>query len=154
MPGDRVFVDTNVIIYAYDISAGYKHEAAREIMADLWDSGSGVLSTQVLQEFFVSVTQKMPAPIGMELAKGIVTDFLKWDVVINDGESILNAIEIYKKYKYSFWDSLIIEAAVKGGCALLLSEDLSAGQNVNGVEIKNPFENENPAQTSKKSVKD
>jgi predicted nucleic acid-binding protein len=140
MPGDRVFVDTNAIIYAYDISAGYKHEAAREIIADLWDSGSGVLSTQVLQEFFVSVTQKMPVPISMELAKGIVTDFLKWDVVINDGESILNAIEIHKKYKYSFWDSLIIEAAIKGGCALLLSEDFSAGQRVNGVEIRNPFE--------------
>jgi len=140
MPGDRVFVDTNVIIYAYDISAGYKHEAARKIMADLWDSGSGVLSTQVLHEFFVGVTQKMPAPISMELAKGIVTDFLKWDVVINDGESILNAIEIHKKYKYSFWDSMIIEAAVKGGCSVLLTEDLSAGQRINGVEIKNPFE--------------
>lgn len=135
-----MFVDTNVIIYAYDISGGYKREAAREIMADLWDSGSGVLSTQVLQEFFVSVTQKIPAPIGTELAKGIVTDFLKWDVVINDGESILNAIEIHKKYKYSFWDSMIIEAAVKGGCSVLLTEDLSAGQRINGVEIKNPFE--------------
>ena len=135
-----MFVDTNVIIYAYDISAGHKHEAAREIMADLWDSGSGVLSTQVLQEFFVGVTQKMPAPISMELAKGIVTDFLKWEVVVNDGESILNAIEIHKKYKYSFWDSMIIEAAVKGGCSVLLTEDLSAGQRINGVEIRNPFE--------------
>jgi len=139
MQGDKVFLDTNIIIYAYDISAGEKHETAGKIMVDLWDSGSGVLSTQVLQEFFVNATQKIPKPLDMELAKDIVSDFLKWDVVINDGESILEAIEIHKKYKYSFWDSMIIGAAVSAGCNTLLSEDLSDGQTVAGVEIKNPF---------------
>ena len=135
----RVFLDTNIIIYAYDISAGDKHEIAKKIMIDLWDSGSGVLSTQVLQEFFINATQKIPKPLDIELAKEIVNDFLKWDVVINDGESILEAIEIHKKYKYSFWDSMIIMAAISNGCVTLLSEDLSDGQNIGSVKIKNPF---------------
>lgn len=135
----RVFLDTNIIIYAYDVSAGDKHEIAKKIMIDLWDSGSGVLSTQVLQEFFINATQKIPKPLDIERAKEIVNDFLKWDVVINDGESILEAIEIHKKHKYSFWDSMIIRAAISSGCVTLLSEDLSDGQNIGSIKIKNPF---------------
>ncbi|MFN3533718.1 MAG: PIN domain-containing protein [Candidatus Brocadia sp.] len=99
----------------------------------------GVLSTQVLQEFFVNITKKIPKPINVDNAKDIVNDFLKWDVVINDGDSILEAIEIHKKHKYSFWDSMIIVAAVRGGCAILLSEDLSDKQTFNRTKIKNPF---------------
>ena len=139
MSDDKIFLDTNILIYAYDLTAGKKHETAKKIIVDLWDSGFGVLSTQVLQEFFVNVTQKIPKPLDVDLAKGIVSDLLKWDVVINDGECILAAIEIQSKYKYSFWDSLIIEAAISGGAALLFSEDLSDGQIIKGLTIKNPF---------------
>ena len=139
MPEGKVFLDTNIIIYAFDITAGDKHNAAGELMIILWDSGLGVISTQVLQEFFVNVTQKIPEPLDIGSAKEIVNDLLKWEVVVNDGETILNAIELHEKYKYSFWDSMIIEAAIKGRCATLLSEDLTDRQTIEGVTIQNPF---------------
>jgi len=135
----KVFLDTNVIIYAYDSSAGKKHEVAREVLTELWESGLGVISTQVLQELFINVTKKIPKPIDIDLAKGIIEDFLRWDVVVNDGESLLDAIDILVEYNYSFWDSMIIQAAVKGGAELLLTEDLEHGKVVKGVEIRNPY---------------
>lgn len=140
MRGDKVFLDTNIILYAYDLSAGEKHQISKKIVLDLWDSGLGVISTQVLQEFFVNVTQKIPKPLDKKLARDIVSDFLKWNVVINDGESILEAVEILLRYGYSFWDSLIIEAAIRGGAGALISEDLTHGQMINGVTIENPFQ--------------
>jgi predicted nucleic acid-binding protein len=139
MPDAKIFLDTNVIIYAYDVSAGEKREKAQKIMLDLWESGQGLLSIQVLQEFFVNVTQKIPQPLALKTAKQIVDDLLTWEVVVNDGDSILEAIELLSIHKYSFWDSLIIQAAIKGGASLLLSEDLSGGQTLGGVTIKNPF---------------
>ncbi len=139
MPDDKTFLDTNIIIYAYDASAGKKHEAAQKVVMNLWDSGHGILSTQVLQEFYVSVTKKIPKPLNVKFAKDIVSDFLKWDVIVNDGEAILGAIDIQLKYNYSFWDSMIIHAAISSGAALLLSEDLSHGQSIGGVTIENPF---------------
>ena len=139
MADQKIFLDTNIIIYAYDVSAGDKHEIARKIMVDLWDSGLGVISTQVLQEFFVNVTQKIPKLLNKRLTKDILSDLLKWDVVVNDGESILEAVEILFKYGYSFWDSLIIEAAMRSGSEVLLSEDLTHGQIINGLTINNPF---------------
>ncbi len=139
MPEDKVFIDTNIIIYAYDLTAGKKHETARLIITDLWDSGLGVISTQVLQEFFVNVVQKIPKPIDKQQAKEIVRDFLKWHVVVNTGDSIIDATDICLRFGYSFWDSMIIEAAIKGGATVLISEDLQDGQNVSGVTIKNPF---------------
>jgi predicted nucleic acid-binding protein len=143
MPGDKVFLDTNILVYAYDTSAGEKHGLAKEIVSRLWTTATGVISTQVLQEFFVSVTKKVPKPLEVTLAKKIVRDFLKWEVVINDGESVLDAIDIHKKYHYSFWDSLIVEAALKGRCDVIYSEDFSHGQIVEGVTIENPFAGKN-----------
>ena len=139
MPDDKTFVDTNIIIYAYDVTAGRKHNVAGDILAELWNSGTGVISTQVLQEFFVNVVHKIPRPIDKSRAKEIVKDFLKWHVVVNNGDSILEAIDIGVKYGYSFWDSMIIEAAIKGGAASLISEDLQDAQVIGGVTIRNPF---------------
>ena len=139
MPEDKLFIDTNIIIYAYDVTAGKKHEVARKIIADLWNSGLGVISTQVLQEFFVNVVQKIPRPMDKQQAKEIVRDLLKWRVVVNTGDSIIDAIDICLRYGYSFWDSMIIEAAIKGGARVLISEDLQDGQEISGVTIKNPF---------------
>jgi len=140
MAGDKVFLDTNIIVYAYDVSAAEKHEIAKKIVLDLWDSGLGVISTQVLQEFFVTITQKIPKPMDKRVARDIVSDLLKWEVVVNDGESILEAAEILFQYGYSFWDSLIIAAAMKSGAEALLSENLAHGQTIDGVTIKNPFQ--------------
>lgn len=139
MNGDKTFVDTNIFVYAYDIQSGEKHRKSLEILKELWISGLGIISTQVLQEFFAAVTKKIARPLDVEIAKGIIKDLLKWNVVINNGESILNAIEVHQKYRYSFWDSMIIESAIRGGASLLLSEDLSDGQTIEGVTVKNPF---------------
>jgi predicted nucleic acid-binding protein len=135
----KTFLDTNIIIYAYDASAGMKHEIAQQIMTDLWTSGNGILSTQVLQEFYVNVTRKIPNPLDLDLARQIVADLLKWDVVVNGGDSILDAIDIQKRHNFSFWDAMIISSAVTGRAGSLLSEDLTDGQNISGVVIKNPF---------------
>ncbi|MGA1825226.1 MAG: PIN domain-containing protein [bacterium] len=144
MTGNRVFLDTNIIIYAYDVTAGEKHKIANKILLDLWDSSTGLVSTQVLQEFFVNITRKIQRPLDPKIAKEIVNDFLKWDIIVNDGEIILGAIDIQLGYKFSFWDSMIIYAAISGGAELLLSEDLSDGQSIEGVVVKNPFYNIKP----------
>ena len=139
MKDDKVFIDTNVIVYAYDISAGEKHSKAVEIIKGLWDTGSGITSTQVLQEFFVNVTRKITKPLDAATAKEIVKDLLKWKTVIVDGEIIMDAIDIHSAYKYSFWDSVIIASAVGGGAGTLFSEDLSDKQTIKGIVIRNPF---------------
>lgn len=141
MRGDKIFIDTNILIYAYDISAGKKHEISKNIIIDLWDKGNGILSTQVLQEFFVAVTKKISKPLNVRTAKEIVNDLLKWDVVVNDGDSILGAIDIHENYQYSFWDSMIIYSALTSGADLLFSEDLADGQVIKGMKIVNPFKN-------------
>lgn len=139
MPEGKTFIDTNIILYAYDVTAGRKHQIAGEILSDLWNSGLGLVSTQVLQEFFVHVVQKIPKPLDPRQAQEIVKDFLKWRVIINTGDSILEAIAICLKYGSSFWDSLIIESAIRGDAAVLISEDLQDGQVIGGGTIKNPF---------------
>ena len=140
MKGARTFLDTNVLVYAHDRSAGEKHEIARDAVLDLWESGLGILSTQVLQEFFTAVTRKIAKPMVVAAARQIIEDLLKWTVVINDGDSILAAVDILERYKLSFWDSMIIQAAVRGGADVLLSEDLSGGQTIHGVRLENPFQ--------------
>ena len=139
MPDDRIFIDTNILIYAYDATAGEKHASASNLLIDLWNSRLGVVSTQVLQEFFVNVVQKIPKPIDKRIAKEIVKDLLKWHVVVINGNSILDAIDISRRYRYSFWDAMIIESAIRGNARILMTEDLQNGQKIGGVTIKNPF---------------
>lgn len=139
MSGDKVFVDTNIIVYAYDKDAGKKNQIALNLVKDLWHSGLGVLSTQVLQEFFVTITNKISAPLDIVKATGIVKNLSKWNVIINDVNTLISAIEIHQEHKFSFWDSMIIAAAIKGGAKTLLSEDLSDNQELDGLTIKNPF---------------
>jgi predicted nucleic acid-binding protein len=139
MPENKIFLDTNILIYAYDVSAGDKHKTAKTIMMDLWDSGRGIISIQVLQEFFVNITKKVSKPLEIKLAKDIIRDLLKWEVVAIDGESLLEAIELHVRHQYSLWDSMILKAAQRGGAIILLSEDLKDGQTIDGVTIKNPF---------------
>lgn len=139
MSGDKTFVDTNILVYAYDRSAGSKRQKAQRVLAGLWKSGLGVVSTQVIQEFFVTVTRKLPNPIDVNTAKDIVNDFLKWNHVTVEGTMILDAIDLHRNHGYSFWDSLIIVAAQQADCKLLLSEDLASGHALAGVTIRNPF---------------
>ena len=139
MNGDKVFVDTNVIVYAYDKDAGEKHRVAVNIMKDLWRSGLGTISTQILQEFFVTLTKKISAPLDISVVRETIRRLSRWDVVLIDVDIIISATELQERYKYSFWDSLIIAAAAAGGASTILSEDLADSQTIKGITIKNPF---------------
>lgn len=139
MKDGKVFVDTNIIVYAYDVSAGEKHHKAVKIMKDIWSIGNGIISSQVLQEFFVNVTGKIPKPLNVPTAKEIIKDLLKWKTVSINGEIILEAIDIHNVHKFSFWDSAIIAAAIEGGAGILLTEDLTDKYKIKGIVIKNPF---------------
>jgi len=139
MDENKSFVDTNIIVYAYDITAGEKHHLAKAVIMDLWRSGRGIVSTQILQELYVTLTRKIPHPLQTAQAKEIIEDTLTWDVVVNDGESILQAIALEVQEKLSFWDALVVAAAARGGAEILLSEDLPAGRTIAGVRIVNPL---------------
>ena len=139
---DKIFLDTNIIVYAHDRSSGDKHADAREIMDYLWENRKGVISVQVLQEFFVCVTKKISKPLPIKNARDILDYLSTWDVVANDKHIILKAIDIQERYQFSFWDSLIIQAAIQGQARILLSEDLPDGQVVKDLKILNPFSEE------------
>jgi predicted nucleic acid-binding protein len=135
----RVFVDTNVLVYAHDVSTGLKHEKARSLVARLWQERTGAVSTQVLQELYVSLRRKAGRPLASEEARALVADYLRWEVVINSGESILEAIALEQRYGISFWDALVVQSARSCGAEILYSEDLSDGQVYESVRVTNPF---------------
>ena len=135
----KAFVDTNILIYAYDRSAGAKRERAREIVAQLWDSGRGVISTQVLQELCANLRRKASPPLSIEEIRTLVHDYLSWEVVVNGADSVLGALELEARYKISFWDALIVQAAEDAGATILYSEDLSSGQNYGSIRVVNPL---------------
>ena len=135
----KTFVDTNVLVYAHDATMGAKHERAREVIEELWYSAKGVLSTQVLQEFCINVRRKVKHPLSLPDTRRVVEDYLTWEVVVNDGASIVRAIEIEERYHVSFWDALILQSAEAADVDILLSEDLSDGQQYGNMRVKNPF---------------
>ena len=135
----KIFVDTNVLVYAYDRGAGPKHERALSLVEQLWMEGSGAISTQVLQEFYVNVRRKAQNPISHDQARALITDYLSWDPVVKDGATLLEAIDVERRYKLSFWDSMIVVAAQKCGASVLLSEDFNDGQKFGPVQVQNPF---------------
>jgi predicted nucleic acid-binding protein len=135
----KFFVDTNILVYAHDVAAGDKHARARLLVEQLWADRSGVLSTQVLQEFYINIRKKARAPLRSTEAKKWVADYLNWQLVINDGDAILEAIELEERYRISFWDALIVQAANKAGASLLYSEDLNHGQRYGQVSVENPL---------------
>jgi predicted nucleic acid-binding protein len=125
---DRYFVDTNILMYAHDKAAGGKHERARTVVEELWRDRRGVVSTQVLQELAVDLRRKAGRPLDAKATREIVTDYLAWQVVVNGGESILEALDLEARFQISFWDALIVQAAQASGAETLYSEDLSDGQ--------------------------
>jgi len=135
----RVFVDTNVLIYAHDLDAGQKRERAVSILSDLWENENGVISVQVLQEFYVNVTRKIHDPLTPASARGIIKNYLAWHVAANDPSTVLLASEIAERNQLSFWDALIVASASSAGADRILSEDLNHGQVIEGIVIENPF---------------
>jgi predicted nucleic acid-binding protein len=134
---ERVFVDTNVLIYAYDRTAGDKRVRARQVLASLLRDRRAVISTQVLQEFFSSGTRKLRVPA--DEARRYVEQWSKLDLVVIRPEIILGAIDLHRLHTISFWDALVIKSASAAGCGQLLSEDLNHGQKIDSVTIENPF---------------
>ena len=104
----KTFVDTNILVYAYDRGAGDKHRQARSAIGRLWEDASGALSTQVLQEFYVNVRRKAQRPISITSARSLVADYMAWDPVVNDGTSVLEAMDVERRYKISFWDAELL----------------------------------------------
>lgn len=135
----RVFVDTNVLIYAHDLDAGLRHDRAVSILSELWERENGIISVQVLQEFYVNATRKIPHPLTPASARGIIKNYLAWHVAANDPSTVLLASEIAERNHLSFWDALIFASASIAGADRILSEDLNHGQVIEGIEIENPF---------------
>ena len=135
----RFFVDTNILIYAQDRSSGPKHDKARRLMEQLWDSGEGVVSTQVLQEFCSNVRHKSLRPPSGEELRLAIEDFLMWQVVVNGPRSVLRALENEKRYQVSFWDGLILQAAELARAEVLYSEDFSDNRVYGTVRVVNPL---------------
>jgi predicted nucleic acid-binding protein len=134
----KTFVDTNVLIYAHDVDAKSRHETAKSILRELWTERTGVLSMQVLEEFYVNVTRKIRSPLPKESARLVISSYSIWCVETTPAE-LSTAFRIEDESQIGFWDSLIVAAAVKSGAERLLSEDLNPGQKIAGLHIENPF---------------
>jgi predicted nucleic acid-binding protein len=135
----RSFFDTNVLLYLFDNSVPEKKERAQEVFSQEAEAGRAVLSTQVLQEFYVNATRGLAEPLSPEVAGAQVRDLALLPLVRVDAAMIFAAIERNRSMSLSFWDALVVEAALRAGAGRLLTEDLQHGQIMEGLRIENPF---------------
>ena len=133
------FVDTNVLVYAFDKSSSPKKRAAQRLLNELMEEDRLRVSTQVLQELFVTLTRKVGQRCSSEEALAVLEDLAAWPVMAIDYAAIRAAAGLADQAKLSFWDALIVVAAARIGAAVLYSEDLNDGQEILGVRISNPF---------------
>lgn len=136
---NKCFLDTNILVYLFDDSNKKKKNIAQELFAKNAEQGTICLSTQVLQEFYIVVTRKLKIPLSSKQAYGVVENLSKFPIVPIDTAMILTAIIRTQKIPLSFWDSLIIEAAIKSGSDILYTEDLNANQVIESITLINPF---------------
>lgn len=136
---ERQFIDTNVLVYAHDVTAGAKTGQAAKLIDDLWESGEGCLSLQVLQEFFVNITRKVSKPLPPSVVADIIEKLGSWTTHSPTTKDLLAAIDIHGRRKISLWDALVIRSASRLGCKILWTEDLKDGETYEGVRIRNPF---------------
>jgi predicted nucleic acid-binding protein len=140
MSAELTFVDTNILLYAHDRSAGRKHEVARDFLSRHWGSRTGVLSTQVLAEFYLNVTRKLPRPMPAARARVVIGRYATWPVRRVEPADIIAASELEKQHHLSFWNALVVISAARAGAAILATEDLQHGRRISGLTILNPFE--------------
>lgn len=133
----RSFIDTNILVYADDQDEPARMTLARDLLRRHAGQGTAVISTQVLQEYFSTVTRKLGLP--PDVAQRRVEGYARLSVVQNDVSTILAAIDLHRLHQISFWDALIVQAAKAGGCTLLLSEDMHDGASLRGLRVVNPF---------------
>jgi len=135
----KIFVDTNILIYAHDKDAGQKYDICASVLRSLWQQRTGVISTQVLQEFYVNVTRKIANPLSKPKAREIIESYLAWHVELNDIVTMLAASELEERYQLSFWDALIVAAATNAKADKIITEDMNHGKIIEGIRIENPF---------------
>jgi predicted nucleic acid-binding protein len=133
----RAFFDTNVLVYADDLDFPAKQLTARKLWAEYRLAGSGVVSVQVLQEYFMNVTRKLG--VDPEIARQKIELLTELNVIVLSAADVLAAVDLHRLDKISFWDALVVRAASKSGCQILLTEDMQHGQIIDGVRIVNPF---------------
>jgi predicted nucleic acid-binding protein len=133
------FVDTNVLVYALDEEQGERHETARALIEDLWESEGGVLSTQVLQELYVTLTRKLRKSMTRPRARAVVERYAAWPTHQITPDDIVAASELEQRHTLAFWDALIIVAAQRLGAERILTEDMQPGRSFGNVRIENPF---------------
>ncbi len=136
---ERQFVDSNLLVYSFDSTAGEKREKAMAFLAELWNRREGCVSLQVLQEFFVSVTTKLRNPLTPKEGAEQVSRFAEWDVHEPGRGDLVAAIDLQQRLRVSFWDAMIIQSARQMRCGILWTEDLSDRQYYAGVQVRNPF---------------
>lgn len=140
MESDRAFLDTNILVYAYEISADERSNRARDLVAELGRDRRAVISIQVLQEFHVTLMRKVRFDeAASELALPRLAMLSRWPVHSPIAEDVLVAAALAADAQLSFWDAMIIRSAERMGCSVLWTEDLNHGQVIAGVEIRNPF---------------
>ena len=135
----KFFFDSNILIYVFDRSAPHKREIARGLLKDHAADGDILLSTQVLQEFYVTVTRKLKPPLDLDEAAHAIAGFADLPTVQIDNMLIQAAIRRSQASQLSFWDGLIVQAALAGGASVLYSEDMQDGQVFDGLRVENPF---------------
>jgi predicted nucleic acid-binding protein len=133
------FVDTNVLLYAYDTAAGHRHDDAAHLVDRLWSERSGAISVQVLQEFFVNSTRKVAAPLTPEAAVDRLRSLSRWRVHSPLADDVVAAASLSNRHQLSFWDAMIVRSAAELHCETIWSEDLNDGQVIEGVRVRNPF---------------
>jgi predicted nucleic acid-binding protein len=135
----EVFVDTNILVYANDHRAGAKHERAKQVLKSIWERKNGATSTQVLQEFYSTVTRKIPNPLSCFEARRMVSKYRGWTIYRSNVDDILLASELAEHGRFSFWDALVVQSALGCGADVLLTEDLHDGLRINSLVVQNPF---------------
>lgn len=137
---DKSFLDTNILVYAYDSSEKEKHPKASRLLKDLWSSRAGILSIQVLSEFYVVVTQKVERPISSSEAKAIIEDYLSsWEIIEPRGDTLLSSIEATNKYNFHFWDAMIFAAAKEANVIRIYTENFQHNLEIEEIKFINPF---------------
>jgi predicted nucleic acid-binding protein len=144
MNDEKVFFDTNILVYANDVSSGAKRQLARGLITEKLQAGTGTVSTQVLAEFWVTITRKLPRPLEQKLAEKQLVLLSAFTIVPIDFGIFLSAIKIQKTHGISYWDAQIIAAAAQAACTILYSEDLQDSCKYEGVKVYNPFISASP----------
>jgi predicted nucleic acid-binding protein len=133
------FIDTNILVYAHDQREPAKALTAIALLTELWTDRTGALSTQVLQEFYSVATGRLQPPMTPMEARTVIADYAEWPVVETTPQLIVSASLLHEQHGVSFWDAMIIEAALLSGADTLLTEDLQHGRRFGGLTVRNPF---------------